>query len=58
MTIATIRAVLTARLNALASEHGETTELTAAVNTTVTDSLADTLDDVNPNHQYPPVPKI
>ncbi len=57
MTIAAIRAALTARLNALASTYGESATLTGTQNTAATDSLATTLDDVNPNHQYPPVPK-
>ena len=32
-------------------------ELIAAVNTSLTDAIADTLDTVNPTHTYPPVLK-
>lgn len=57
MTIATIRAALTTKLNALAATYGESAVLTADNNTAATDQLAQVLDDVNPNHQYPPVKK-
>lgn len=56
-TIAQKRAVINARLDAEAVTLGENTELTGSQETQVTDAVAAELDDLNPNHQYPPTNK-
>lgn len=57
MNIETIRANQTAVLNAKRDLYGEQTQLTPEQQTEITDALAAELDDLNPNHQYPPVNK-
>lgn len=57
MNIATMRAEIMAVLDAQAQTKGETTDLHPDDQTEVTDAVASELDDLNPNHQYPPVNK-
>lgn len=56
-TIADKRAAINAELDQIAALLGENTYLTGAQETDVTDKVAAKLDDLNPNHQYPPVNK-
>lgn len=56
-TIAQKRAVISAKIDDLASTYGENTELTSEQETIFTDALAAELDDLNPNHTYPPTNK-
>ena len=56
-TIEDIRTALTSALNDLAGQYGEDDPLTPAENTTVTDTLAEQLETLNPNHNYPPTNK-
>lgn len=57
MTIAEQRAAVNAKFDEQASIYGENNSLTAAQQTEVTDAVAEILEDVNPNHKYPPVNK-
>lgn len=44
--------------NDLLAVHDPEEELSVSDNVSATDQFAGVLKDVNPNHQYPPVPKI
>ena len=57
MSISDIRAALIAELDRQAAEYGENSTLTSQQNVDVTDTLAGTLETVNPNHDYPPRPR-
>jgi len=56
MTIDDILSALSAKADDLKGVYG-TGNLSAGENTNVTDELAKVLETVNPNHDYPPVPK-
>ena len=58
MTISEIRSALNAELDSQAVQFGENSTLADGDNTDITDRLAEVLNDLNPNHNYPPVPKI
>ena len=55
-TIDNIKDALLSRINALKEIYGAG-ELSNYDNTAVTDSLAEVLETVNPNHDYPPTPR-
>ena len=57
MNIATIRAAMNDQLDVYAGIYGESTTLTPAQNTEVTDAGAGILATVNPTNNYPPVKK-
>lgn len=48
---------LTTKIEASLEVKSMTDELTGSEQTTLTDELAGVLEAVNPNHNYPPVPK-
>ena len=56
MNIPTIRESINAKLDLLQENIG-TSALTSSGIDTVTDSVAEILNTVNPNHDYPPVNK-
>lgn len=56
-TIAEQRAAVNAKFDDQASIYGEHNPLTPAQETENTDLVAEVLEDVNPNHKYPPVNK-
>lgn len=56
-TIAQKRAAILAVLDAQKNIYGEETELSNEEETSVTDAVAAELDDLNPNHNYPPTNK-
>ena len=57
MNLETIFAPLEAKKAGLVAIHGLTNELTETANVATTDELAEILNTVNPNHQYPPTNK-
>lgn len=59
MTAQDIKNAITAKVDEFLTNNGLTVneELIAAVNTSLTDAIADTLDTVNPTNNYPPVLK-
>lgn len=57
MTIAEIRTALNNKLDEVAGTTNEHTTLTETANVALTDELAEILETVNPNHDYPPTNK-
>ena len=59
MTTQDVKNAINAKIDEFLTVNGLTVneELIAAVNTSLTDAIADTLDTVNPTHTYPPVLK-
>lgn len=57
MNLENIFAPLEAKKAELVALYGLTNELTETANVAITDELAEILNTVNPNHQYPPTNK-
>ena len=57
MNLENIFAPLEAKKAELIAIHGLTNELTETANVAITDELAEILNTVNPNHDYPPTNK-
>ena len=59
MTADEVMTAITQRVNEFLANHNitSTTQLVNAQNVELTDAIAETLDTVNPTHNYPPVLK-